>query len=141
MVNIFGADISFIYYGKKEKPPICFLTTITAEIIEAKVRSLYPGVGDLSSHPVNEEMQRLVVRGDEVTWLEPKEHGSRTQYSIENVVDRRLVAKQLGEYVQRGYLREVSVADSIYMSPLLPVPKPNGTFRFTNDFRKLNFYF
>ena len=25
-----------------------------------------------------------------------------------------------------------------YLSPLLPVRKPNGTFRFTNDFRKLN---
>ena len=51
------------------------------------------------------------------------------------------MAKQLGEYVQRGYLNEVFVADLVYLSPLLLVRKPNGTFRFINDFRKLNSYF
>ncbi len=60
---------------------------------------------------------------------------------MEKVADRRRIAKQLDEYVQRGYLEEVPVNEEIYMSPLLPVRKPNGTFRFTNDFRKLNSYF
>ena len=114
---------------------------LSDEIIEQKIREMFPVVGDLSSHPVNEKMERLMVTKDEVSWNPPSECGVRTQYTIENVADRRLVAKQLGEYVQRGYLREVSVADPVYLSPLLPVRKPNGTFRFTNDFRKLNTYF
>ena len=114
---------------------------LSSEVIEQKIRELFPKVGDLSSHPVNDKMRRLVVKKEEVTWSPPTECGVRTQYTIENVADRRLVAKQLGEYVQRGYLKEVSVADPVYLSPLLPVRKPNGTFRFTNDFRKLNSYF
>ena len=114
---------------------------LSSDIIEQKIREMFPKVGDLSSHPVNDKMRRMVVKKEEVTWSPPTECGVRTQYSIENVADRRLVAKQLGEYVQRGYLKEVSVADPVYLSPLLPVRKPNGTFRFTNDFRKLNSYF
>ena len=47
----------------------------------------------------------------------------------------------MDDYIKRGYLKEASVADSLYLSPLLPIRKPNGTFRFTNDFRKLNSYF
>ena len=43
--------------------------------------------------------------------------------------------------MQRGYLKEVSVANDVYVSPLLPIRKPNGTFCFTNNFRKLNSYF
>ena len=82
-----------------------------------------------------------MVRATEVRWTEPPEKGSRMQYSVETVADRQLVNQQLGEYVQRGYLKEVLVVDDVYISPLLPIKKPNGTFRFTNDFRKLNSYF
>ena len=113
----------------------------SAEKIEEKIREMFPNVGDLSSHPVNERMEELIVKKEEVNWSEPQEFGVRTQYAIENVADRRLIDKQLDEYVQRGYLREVSVAEVVYLSPLLPIKKPNGTFRFTNDFRKLNKYF
>ena len=60
---------------------------------------------------------------------------------MEIVADRQLVNQQLGEDVQRGYLKEVSVANDVYLSPLLPIRTPNGTFRFTTDFRKLNSYF
>ena len=70
----------------------------------------------------------------EVQWKDPPECGIRTQYSIERVADRKQIAKQLDEYVRRGYLREVSVSEKIYMSPLLSIRKANGTFRFTNDF-------
>ena len=45
------------------------------------------------------------------------------------------------DYVKRGYLKEVSAEERIYMSPLLPRPKPNGTFRLTNDYRRLNRYY
>ena len=113
----------------------------SAEKIEEKIREMFPKVGDLSSHPVNEKMEELIVKKEEVNWSEPQEYGVRTQYSIENVADRRLIDKQLDEYVQRGYLKEISVAEVAYLSPLLPIKKPNGTFRFTNDFRKLNKYF
>ena len=33
------------------------------------------------------------------------------------------------------------MVELVYLSPLLPIKKPNGTFRSTNDFRKLNNYF
>ena len=35
----------------------------------------------------------------------------------------------------------MTVADPVYLSPLLPIKKATGAFRFTNDFRKLNTYF
>ena len=81
------------------------------------------------------------MRANEVVWIDPPERGSRTQYSVESVADRKLVDSQLRDYVCRGYLETVSVGEDAYLSPLLPVRKPNGTFRFTNDFRKLNSYF
>ena len=114
------------------------LELLPCEIVAKKIREMLPKVWDLSSHLVNDKMGRMVVKKKEVAWSPPMECGVRTQYSIENVADQELVAKKLGEYVQMGYLKEVSVADPVYMSPLLSARKPNGTFRFTNDFRKLN---
>ena len=109
--------------------------------LKEEITTLFPRVGDLSCHPVNAEMQKLMVRSSEVVWKDPPERGSRTQYAVDDVADRRLVAKQLQEYIQRGYLHLASISEDLYLSPLLPIRKPNGTFRFTNDFRKLNSYF
>ena len=52
-----------------------------------------------------------------------------------------MVYDQLQYYVQRGYLEDVSAGEDVYFNTLLPVRKLNGTFRFTNDFRRLNTYF
>ena len=60
---------------------------------------------------------------------------------METVTDRQLADAQLRDYVRRGYLKNVSVSEDVYLSPLLPIRKPNGAYRFTNDFRKLNSYF
>ena len=60
---------------------------------------------------------------------------------MESIADRRLVDKLLNEYIERGYLEEVFVAENVYINPLLPIRKPNGSYRFTNYFRKLNYYF
>ena len=109
--------------------------------IEKRIRTKFPLVGDLSSHPVKEKMQKLIVKKDEVSWEEPTEWGCRTQYSIEKTSDRQVIEDQLNQYIQRGYLKEVSISETVYFSPLLPIKKPNGTYRFTNDFRKLNKYF
>ena len=161
LVNIFGADVSVKYLGKeieKEKKEIGLCSEATeprmsqweAELtddslaeskIEGKIRRMFPAVGDLSSHPVNKKMRKLMVTKKEVSWEEPRECGTRTQYSIENIADRRIIAEQLDAYVKRGYLREVSVAEKVYLNPLLCIKKANGTYRFTNDFRKLNKYF
>ena len=62
---------------------------------------MFPSVGDLSSHPVNERMAKLEVRSSEVNWQEPPERGTRTQYAVESVADRNQVDKQLEEYVGR----------------------------------------
>ena len=85
-------------------------------------------MGDLSEHPVNDRMRKLEVHKEEVPWVEPHELGFRTQYSIENVADRRLIEKQLEEYIQRGYLKEVGVADPVYLNPLLPLRSRLGLF-------------
>ena len=41
--------------------------------IEKRIRGKSPSVGDLSSHPVNEKLQKVVVKTEEVSWDEPKE--------------------------------------------------------------------
>ena len=41
---------------------------LSSEVIEQKIRELFPKVGDLSSHPVNDKMRRMVVKKEEVTW-------------------------------------------------------------------------
>ena len=142
MVNVTADGIQIKCIGKALT---CASNSVSldsiAKKLQEKICSMFPSVGDLSSHPVNEAMEKLRVSSTEVTWNPPPERGTRTQYAVQNVADRKLVSKQLEEYVQRGYLCRASVADDIYLSPLLPIPKPNGTFRFTNDFRKLNEYF
>ena len=109
--------------------------------LREEISSRFPEVGDFSTHPVNSEMEKLKVRANEVVWIDPPERGSRTQYSIESMADRKLVDSQLRDCVCRGYLETVSIGEDAYLSPLLPVRKPNRTYRFTNDFRKLNSYF
>ena len=52
-----------------------------------------------------------------------------------------MVEQMLVDYVEAEYMVEVSVGDEVFMSPLLPVRKPNGKFRLTNDYRHLNTYF
>ena len=84
-------------------------------------------------------MAKLVVRKDEISWVEPKEYGCRTQYTIEKVADHATIAKQLVAYEKRGYIRRVSMGEKVYLSPLLPVLKPDGRVRFTTDF--INKYF
>ena len=42
---------------------------------------------------------------------------------------------------EEGYLEDVSVGEDVYFNPLLAVRKLNGTFRFTNDIRRLKTYF
>ena len=111
------------------------------ERLREEISRKFPEVGDFSTHTVNCEMEKLKVRANEVVWADPPERGSRTQYSVESVADRKLVDSQLGDYVCCGYLETVSVGEDAYLSFMLLVRKPNGTFRFTNDFRNLNFYF
>ena len=83
-------------------------------------------------------MAKLVVRKDEISWVEPKEYGCRTQYTVERVADHATIAKQLEAYEKRGYIRKFSTGEKVYLGPLLPVLKPDGRIRFTKDFRKLN---
>lgn len=72
------------------------------EEIRQKIVTLFPKVGDLSSHPINEHMQKLVVKSSEVTQMKPKENRIKTEYAIEFVADKRMTKEQLGAYAQRG---------------------------------------
>ena len=38
----------------------------SAKKIEERIRKMFPAVGDLSSHPVNERMEELLVKKEEV---------------------------------------------------------------------------
>ena len=109
--------------------------------IEEEIKKRFPRVGDFSTHPANKLMANLVVRKDEISWVEPKEYGCRTQYTVEKVADRATIAKQLAAHEKRGYIRKASTGENVYLSPLLHVLKPDGRVRFTTDFRKFNKYF
>ena len=124
------------YLGRDLQPVVAAASEMesAAASIRRIITERFADVGDFSEHPVNEKMQKLVVRSDEIEWTIPAHPGVRTQYHIGSVADRREVAQMLVDYIKRGYLKEVSAEERIYMSPLLPRPKPNGTFRLTNDY-------
>ena len=143
MATVWAQQLEVKYLGQDPK----ILSINKEEILDfgEKLREeitwQYPKVGDFSLHPINDKLAKLGVRSTEVKWEKPLDQGVRTQYKVESVADRRMVRDQLQDYVHRGYLTDVSVAKDVHFNPLLPVRKPNGTFRFTNDFRRLNIYF
>ena len=143
MVHVWADKLEIKYQGQDPKI-LCINREKILDFGEKlceEIRRKYPKVGDFSTHPINDKLARLGVRSTEVRWDEPQDRGLRTQYKVETVADRRIVHDQLQDYVQRGYLNDVSVGEDVYFNPLLPVRKPNGTYRFTNDFRRLNSYF
>ena len=59
LVIIFAATVSVKRFGQKVKPivpRVLMMIEEAAMSIEQQIRESFPGVGDLSSHPVNEEM-------------------------------------------------------------------------------------
>ena len=114
---------------------------VTAAALRQELAEKFPAVSDLSTHPVLPAMEPLRVRADEVWWSPPQEQGRRTSYRTEDAACRHKVGKQLEEYVKRGYLRMVSCGERVALSPLYPIQKKDGTYRFTNDFRWLNAHF
>ena len=92
MVNVQSGDVLVKHHGEA----LCKITHIEVykdlgDRLKEEIMNLFPSVGDLSSHPVNDEMRWLEVRSSEVVWREPLERGSRTQNAVENVADRKLV--------------------------------------------------
>jgi len=116
-------------------------TEVTAELLAKEVTKAYSEVCDLSKHPVLPDMKKLMVRADEVTWQEPTNFGQRTPFKTEEMACRRKVEEQIEAYIQRGYLRRVSCGEKVFLSPLLPLAKKDGSYRFTTDFRALNAHF
>lgn len=114
---------------------------ISAESLAKEIQEKFAVVGDLSEHPVLEPMEALGVRAEEVDWSLPATQGMRTPFKTETGACRHKVAEQLEQYLKRGYLRKVSNRERVFLSPLLPIEKRDGTYRFTNDFRLLNAYF
>lgn len=128
--------------------PVTLITTetlleeeVTTELLGQEVTELYGEVCDLSKHPVLPEMKKLMVRADEVTWQEPANLGQRTPFKTEEMACRRKVEDQIEAYIRRGYLRRVSCGERVFLSPLLPLAKKDGSYRFTTDFRALNAHF
>ena len=44
---------------------------LSDELIQQKIEKMFLVVGDLSSHPIDEKMERLMVTKDEVCWTPP----------------------------------------------------------------------
>lgn len=86
-------------------------------------------------------MEALKVRADEVGWVPPKDQGIRTPYYIMRSVCRHKVLTQLDRYLQLGYIRECSISERVFLSPLLPIEKKDGSYRLCTDFRVVNHYF
>lgn len=101
----------------------------------------YPILGDLSEHPITPPMAKLEVKKKEINCQEPNSPGLRTSYQVEKVADRRKIEEQIGKYVQRGYIEEVGWEKDLFMNPLLPLAKKDGSYRFVNDYRWLNKFF
>lgn len=114
---------------------------ITEKELLKEIRRDFADVCDLSKHPVLPPMARLTVRAAEVKWIEPSEYGQRTPYKMEDLACRFQVEQQLQEYIVKGYLRRAGLDEKVYMSPLLPIKKKDGSYRLTTDFRSLNAYF
>lgn len=114
---------------------------ITSQKLSTELEEKYPEVCDITRHPVTPAMKELEVKAYEVQWTPPKAIGQRTPFKTEEVADRTKVEAQLEDYVRKGYLRSVSTGEHVFLSPLLPLKKPNGDYRFTTDFRSLNAYF
>ena len=64
---------------------------------------MFPNVDDLSSYLVNERVKELIVMKEEVIRSELQKYAVQAQYSLENLATRRLIHKQLNEYIQRVY--------------------------------------
>ena len=65
----------------------------------------------------------------------------RTPLVYDKIADREKVEDQLEKYIQRGYLRRVGLDEEVWLSPLLPIKKPDGSLRFVNDYREANAHF
>lgn len=101
----------------------------------------YSVVGDLSSHPITPSMKAFEVNEHHVSWMEPGTEGIRTPYSYDRISDREGVKDLLQQYVDRGYLREIDRTIPVWLSPLLPLKKQDGSWQFVNDYRRTNAYF
>jgi len=114
---------------------------VTVASLLAEVRREFADVCNLSEHPVLPPMADLIVKAAEVTWTEPADFGQRTPYKTEDNVCRFQMEAQLEQYVHKGYLRRACLSERVFMSPLLPILKKDGSYRLTTDFRSLNAYF
>lgn len=120
--------------------PVNSVQDVSASI-EEEIQRRFPTVGDLSTHPITPAMQALEVKPSEVGWNMPQEQGSRTPYYVMKGACRHKVLAQLERYIQLGYIREASLSEQIYLSPLLPIAKSDGSYRLVNDLRLINCYF
>ena len=113
--------MSWNQYQGKDPKILCIerekVWTLGEKLCE-EIRRKYPKVETFSTHPINDRLARLGVRATEVKLDEPQDRGLRTQYKVETVADRRMVHDQLQDYVQRGYLNNVSVGEDVYFNPL-----------------------
>lgn len=101
----------------------------------------FPGLAGGPAGGVNNKARSLEVQGVELLVDVPKCRGKKTPIGVERTADKGQVEAQLMEYLALGYLEEVGLGTDCYLSPLLPLRKPSGRYRFTNDFRELNAFY
>ena len=111
MANVWAENLEIKYQGKGPKvlnirgeKILDFGETLWQEILHK-----YPKVGDCSLHSINEKLAKLGVQSTKAKWEVPLDRGVRPQDKVETVGESSMLNDQMQDYVQRGYLNEVSV--------------------------------
>ena len=78
MVNVFAKSISVKCLGQEARliSHIRIFEQNFADRLKEEIMTQYPEVGDFSTHLVNSEMARMIVKASEIFWKEPPERGS-----------------------------------------------------------------
>jgi len=115
----------------------------SSDDIKKSMEQQFPSVFDLSSHPILPPMKPLKVRCTEVLPSHPipVEGGIQTSYKIDTIVKQSDIDEALQDYENKGYIQRIDPRSKVFLSPLIPLYKPNGTVRIVNDFRLINSYF
>ena len=58
------------------------------DLIGQRIANKYGIVGDLSSHPITEEMDRIRVGVGRISWVEPKGEGYRNSLIYDKVANQ-----------------------------------------------------
>lgn len=112
------------------------------ESLRNKLYREFDTVFDLSNHLIILDMHKLIVRPFEIPCVNTQiEGGQRTSFYVDKLASYNEIMNIIEKYKKKGYLKEIRIEESVFLSPILPIRKPDRGVRITNDHRSLNAYF